>query len=144
MSASWVLDDLPVTDRRVELVPEASPLVSLDSIIRTGSVVTLEPDPNATIWSGVLLHGRTGPAGYPWADRDPKFPLRAEPYRPYALIYKFVAASQAFSSVPWQYLGAGTISFIAQEEGRLFFRTNDDRPGNGDGAFRLTITIEHD
>jgi hypothetical protein len=143
LSASWSLEEsLDETDRLVALVPEASPLAPLDTVINLRNVVTLEPDSSATIWSGVLLHGRTGPAGYPWTDKDQKFPLRTDPYRPYSLLYKFVSDSEQHDNVPWEYLGVETISFVAPEAGRLFFRTNDDRPGNGDGAFKLTVTIQ--
>jgi FAD/FMN-containing dehydrogenase len=130
------------TDQRTVAVPEASSLVPLGAAINAGDHVKMQPDPNAEIWSGILLQGRTGPAGYDWADRDPKFPLKRIPYRPYSLIYKFVPISNQENEMPWQYLGAETRCFVAPEPGRLLFRTNDDRPGNGDGAFRVTVTIE--
>ena len=145
-------------EQLVVSVPESASLVRAGVTVREGDSVRLAPNSTATIWSGVLLHGRTGPAGYDWSDQDPRFPLRSQPYRPYSLLYKFVVDPDTIVSItvagmtltvprheaqPWTYLGNQSVSFVASEDGGLFFRTNDDMPGNGDGAFQVSVTVEH-
>jgi hypothetical protein len=145
------------TDRYHLRVPEAERLVRLPSVVQAGDSVTLEPVKAATIWSGVTGHFNTGPQGYDWSDQDQKFPLRAPPFRPYALIYKFVEDPDTVigtvdvlgmtititkeMNAPWVYLGAEPYSFPATTSGALFFRTNDDTPGNGGGAFEVIVAV---
>jgi hypothetical protein len=149
----------PITsvDQRTIRVPESSSLVRLEVPIASGDSLRMRANPNARIWSGVIGHLETGPAGYPWTDQDPKFPLNAHPWRPYSLLYKYVTDPDRLITVtilgttvtgprhaaePWQYLGDQTVQFPAPGDGALFFRTNDDAPGNGGGAFEVNLTLE--
>jgi hypothetical protein len=58
------------------------------------------------------------------------------PFLPYALIGKFGDGGTYF------YIGTGTSVVHSGPNARLFVRINDDKPGNGDGYFSVTITVE--
>jgi hypothetical protein len=146
------------TEQAIVRVPESSSLVRPTVAINGGDSVRIRPNSTATITSGVFLHGATGPGGYPWSDQDPKFPLKTHPWRPYSLLYKFVTDPDSLITInilgttvsaprhageSWQYLGDRAVDFVASGTGALFFRTNDDAPGNGSGAFEVTVTVEH-
>jgi len=80
------------------------------------------------IWSGVLLTPNNGPQGWNSVASNPSFPLPGA--RPYSLIGRLESSDQHF------YIG--TSNALLQSVSvptRLFLRTNDDVPGNGNGSF---------
>jgi hypothetical protein len=97
---------------------------------------------SGAIKSGVWLTGWNDPDGWNYISNDPKFPLPGT--NPYCLLYKIVPTGRTPSERPWKKLGKTPLSFAAMPEdltGRLMFRTNDDTPGNGDGAFSVDLVI---
>jgi hypothetical protein len=90
------------------------------------------------IWAGVIFTGRNGPAGWNNVDHDPKFPLHEGPdAHPFCLIGKFGATGTYF------YIGngLGRRTFVDQLSRRLFLRTNDNVPANGNGAFTCRVLV---
>ena len=84
-----------------------------------------------SIWAGVFFTGNNGPQGWNSIENGPAFPLPGS--RPFSLIGTLDA--QNF------YIGlsnaTGPNAFNAPK--RLSLRTNDDVPGNGNGAFSCMI-----
>ncbi|HET7089225.1 MAG TPA: hypothetical protein VFL17_11275 [Anaerolineae bacterium] len=134
------------TESTVVDVPESAP-----GDVFTGIYVdtydTISIFASGSIESGVWLTGPNGPAGWNNLDHDPKFPInrlsngvkiRHPKARPYCLLYRIGVG-------PYQY--AGTNANFEVPEGvaklPLYLRINDDRPGNGKGAFRAVITVIH-
>jgi hypothetical protein len=101
-----------------------------------------------TIWAGVVFAGRNGPGGWNGIDNSHKFPLPGS--HPFCLLYKLVPQGQDSNSVEWNELGphAGSppesvLQFMwPLSATTLFFRINDDRPGNGNGFFTCSISVE--
>jgi hypothetical protein len=127
-------------DRYTIPVPESSPLVDWNVDIRLGDSVDVRA--SGAIKSGVWLTGWNDPDGWNYISNDPKFPLPGT--NPYCLLYKIVPTGRTPSERPWKKLGKTPLSFAAMPEdltGRLMFRTNDDTPGNGDGAFSVDLVI---
>jgi hypothetical protein len=90
-----------------------------------------------TIWSGVWLTERNGPAGWSNVDHDPKFPLHQGPdAHPYALIGRY-------DGLDWFRVGDGRARepYSGGNRRRVFLRTNDDMPGNGNGAFICRVSV---
>lgn len=127
-------------DNQTVSVPEASALVNPGITIQIGDAVTLVP--GGSIWAGVWATGTNGPGGWNKTEHSTAFPLPGS--NPFCLLYKIVPGGTAFSQVPWRRLGT-SLSFAATAPsvtGALFFRTNDNVPGNGSGAFTCEVTIK--
>jgi hypothetical protein len=125
----------PPTTTRLN-VPESSSRVDTGVDLEAGD--TLEITGGGAIHTGVFGWGETGPEGAAWLDHDKKFPLnRGQFARPYALI-GFVRGN---GDSPPFYVGNRYGPTRPPRAGRLYLRTNDDAPGNGDGAFTATIHV---
>jgi hypothetical protein len=99
-----------------------------------------ELEANGEIWAGVILTGRDGPEGWNNVDHDPKFPLHTgSNARPFSLIGRFARSD-------WFYVGAhlGPQPYDEAAPKRLFLRTNDDTPGNGNGQFNCLVRVWRD
>ena len=87
------------------------------------------------IWAGVWGAGRNGPNGWSRVDHNPKFPLHegAEAH-PFSLIGKY-------GDAPYFFVGEHRARQAVGGAGRrrLYLRTNDDVPGNGNGVFRCRV-----
>ena len=83
------------------------------------------------IWAGVVATGENGPQGWNNIDPDPKFPLPGT--HPYSLLGKV--------GTKYFFIGDGSQVDHPINNGRLFLRTNDDSPGNGSGAFTVSIQV---
>jgi len=90
-----------------------------------------------TIWAGVWVPGRSGPRGWDNVDHDPKFPLnQGDNAHPYCLIGKFGSDGDYF------YVGEACTKLLdSASSRRLFLRTNDDTPGNGNGGFTCEVKV---
>jgi hypothetical protein len=130
-------------------VPENSALVEPDIVIHHADYVSLTP--SGSIYAGVIATGWNGPEGWNWIDNDPKFPLKGS--NPYALIYRLVKPDKELQPTPlgpmpmwvpmrpWTWLGEPLDFMWSGDTARLQFRTNDDSPGGGQGAFRCDVLI---
>jgi Tectonin domain len=101
----------------------------LAGTLQPGESVRLSPNPAYKIWAGVALTGQNGPEG--WNTTAPRgYPLPGA--RHYSLLVD--------SGGGWRYLGATamTITNTTGNPQALRFRVNDDVPGNGSGAFRVS------
>lgn len=116
-------------------VPEASAEVDTGIELRPGDEVAFRAW--GTIWAGVWATGRNGPAGWSNVDHNPKFPLHQGPEaHPFALIGRYAGLN-------YFYIGEGRdrAPYPDGASRRLFLRTNDDMPGNGDGEFRCEVQV---
>jgi hypothetical protein len=86
---------------------------------------------SGSIHAGVILTGENGPRGWDWIDPSPKFPLPGS--HPYGLLAKI--------NTDYQYVGSGEQFKRPFANGRLYLRVNDDKPGNGSGAFTVKIQV---
>jgi hypothetical protein len=118
-------------------VPESSALVDTGIDVKTLDAVTITA--SGSIWAGVFATGSNGPEGWGNLDNDPKFPLPGS--NPYCLLYAIAPPGQDLSG-RWRKLGSGSsFAVVGSLSGRIFFRTNDDSPGNGNGAFVCSVTV---
>ena len=120
----------------MELIAETTPAITVEESsydVDTGIEVRyldrLTFNATGSIWAGVWFTGENGPQGWNNIDPDLKFPLPGS--RPYSLLGRM--AGRYF------YIGRGQDLFYRGRDSRLSLRTNDDRPGNGSGAFQCTI-----
>lgn len=116
-------------------VPEASAGVDTGIDLLPGDDFALEG--SGQIKSGVLFTSWNGPEGWTNVDHDPKFPLHEGPdARPFALIARL-------AGLPWFYVGAqrARAPYVDGSRRRLQLRTNDDSPGNGEGAFTCRVRV---
>lgn len=116
-------------------VPESSSAVDTGLVYLPGDTATVTAA--GQIWAGVILTGNNGPAG--WTDYggcQSKFPLPCA--YPYSLIGTLDNGGSYF------YVGNGSTLGSAQltKPSWLWLRTNDDAPGNGSGAFSVTIQVQ--
>lgn len=117
-------------------VPESKSDVDTGFSLKAGDEV--EMTATGEIWAGVPGTFNNGPQGWNNIDMDPKFPLRDERAgHPYCLIGKFGNNGDYF------YVGE---SFTRQPypfstTKRLFLRTNDDTPHNGNGEFKCRVKV---
>ena len=81
------------------------------------------------IWAGVWFTGANGPRGWNENSLDPKFPLTGS--HPFCLIGRLDGR--------YFYVGDGVDRFYRGRGSSLHLRTNDDTPGNGSGAFTVTV-----
>ena len=126
-------------------IPEYTTSVMLPTEIKPGDRVRLIP--SGAIFAGVLLTGNNGPGGWDALDTALKFPLPGD--HPFCLLYRLLPDGMppdghAVGAAPWRRLPA-EIGFVYQNSiahnGRIEFRTNDDAPGNGNGAFSCRVEI---
>jgi hypothetical protein len=144
--AKWVIvremdgataDRHPVSDCFGEgniISPQGIPGVDVDTgiDIEPGDIVTFSA--TGSIWSGVCHWGTTDPNGF--GSPHPNYPLPTVPG--YGVIGR-VGSGGYFN------IGDGSgvpESFQGKSGGRLFLRTNDDRPGNGGGSFAVSVTVD--
>lgn len=118
------------TESRIVSVRESDQWVDTDLVLEANEDLMITA--TGQIWAGVALTGTNGPEGWNNVDNDPKFPLPGS--RPYALIGKLNGS--VF------YVGAKHQRTMISGPGRLYLRTNDDAPGNGNGEFIATITVK--
>lgn len=117
-------------------VPEKSSGVDTGIDIAPGNFFEFQA--SGSLWAGVWLTGANGPAGWNSVDHDPKFPLHAglNAY-PFSLIGRFGQDGDYF------YIGRGLsrTKFNGNSPKRIFLRTNDDSPGNGNGSFSCRVLV---
>jgi hypothetical protein len=109
--------------------------------IETGDTVIFSA--TGSIWAGDCKYGGNSPDGMSWtAGYDyPPYPLPGAHQD--ALIGR--VGSSGPDGLPgrsWFEIGSYSSYQHEGEPGRLFLRTNDNKPGNGTGAFSVTIKIE--
>ena len=146
-------------------VPESGgdPGVNTGLVLVPGDTVTFTA--TGQIWAGVILTGNNGPLG--WTDYDgcqAKFPLYCAP--PYSLIgnlnndggYFYIGSGGGAAQPPYPTLSPAGVSGtrisdlypdppslnLITAPTQLMLRTNDDAPGNGSGAFSVSIQVERD
>jgi hypothetical protein len=132
----------PVTriDTFTVSVPESSALVDAGITIQLGDAGSMNA--SGSIWAGVWLTGENGPNGWNYIENGSKFPRPGT--NPFCLLYKIVPPGKTQAQARWEKLGT-SLAFAAVSAnltGTLLFRTNDDVPGNGSGAFSCTVTIK--
>lgn len=106
-----------------------------DSGIDIGPGQWLAMTGSGEIWPGVPFSYNTGPQGWFEYQNGPNFPLPADP--PYSLI----------GTLNDQSFYIGTSNYVSQNlpaPARLFLRTNDDMPGDGNGAFTCKLELWKD
>jgi len=117
---------------------EASTPVISESATQVDSGLDVGPDEwlaltgGGEIWAGVWFTGNNGPQGWNSIENGAAFPLPGS--RPFALLG--ILDSQNF------YIGNSNATadrFTTPK--RLFLRTNDDVPGNGNGAFNCQAQV---
>ena len=84
------------------------------------------------IWAGIIFTGNNGPHGWNAIENNSAFPLPGS--RPFSLIG--ILDNQTFYIGRSNALRTNFSSFK-----RLFFRTNDDVPGNGSGEFHCGVQL---
>jgi hypothetical protein len=97
-----------------------------------GDHVVITPHVDHKIWAGMWFTGWNGPAGWTDSPATSDYPLPGAPQ--YSLIGRL-------GNGPWQYIGNRDFTFHQEKEGywqKVVLRTNDNNPGNGDGAFYAT------
>lgn len=110
-------------------VAESDSGVEVNFNLKKGDRIVMHAD--GLIWAGVWFTGSNGPNGWNNCDNDPKFPLPGA--HPFSLIIK----------IDDKYREAGTgLEFNYTGEGcKPVLRTNDDTPGGGNGAFRVSFKV---
>ena len=91
---------------------------------------------SGSVWAGVWFTGENGPRGW-GGSAGAEFPLSGNP--PFSLLG--MTAEDGYF-----YIGDGLRRTYLNEtlgpgETRLFLRINDNRPGNGSGAFNVRIQV---
>ena len=95
----------------------------------------IELSATGEIWAGVWATGTNGPNGWDNVTRDTGFPLHeGADAHPFCLVGKIGDGNYFFIGEHRERQPAGT-------DGRLILRTNDDRPGNGSGAFVCEVKV---
>jgi hypothetical protein len=105
---------------------------------------------SGTIWAGVALSGRNGPDGWTDVTTDSNYPLHTGPdAHRYALLFRLLDQFQpeSYANTPYRFLGKGDGPYLSPyihhgATRRIMLRINDDSPGNGNGAFTVTITVQ--
>jgi hypothetical protein len=97
----------------------------------------LDIQAQGSIWAGVWFTGENGPRGWVGWSAGSNSPLPGSP--PFSLIGRT-------SEDGYFYIGDGLRRTYLNEtlgpgETRLWLRINDDRPGNGSGAFNVRILV---
>jgi len=103
-----------------------------------------------SIWAGDALIGRNGPEGLQdHIVTDGKYPLHVgqSAYR-FSLLVRFVDPFNPDPTAPYFYIGPGQVDgftpYIHQTGApkRILLRINDDQPGDGNGEFTCTVTVQ--
>jgi hypothetical protein len=124
-----------VVDKTVS-IPERATYVDTLVDLKPSQRVVLQG--GGSIWAGVWFTGWNGPQGWNTVSYDPKFPLPGA--HPFSLIANLgmemfeVGFNAERPYKPGSSSGAN----------RLLLRTNDDTPGNGQGAFSCRIQVWQD
>jgi hypothetical protein len=128
----------PIEEQTIN-VPESAALVDPGIDIKLNDRVVIGA--SGTIWAGVWLRRSNGPEGWSKISNDSKFPARGT--NPYCLLYKIVPQGAPENTVAWRKLGSrlAFAAYSTEVTGQLFLRTNDDKPGNGSGAFSCSVSI---
>jgi hypothetical protein len=109
----------------------------VDSGIEVKNNDWLDISVSGTIWAGVWFTGRNGPEGWPGWNANADSPLPGS--APFGMLGKtaedgyFWIGSGLRRTYLNETLGPGAT--------RLYFRINDDRPGNGNGAFQIHLQV---
>ncbi|MXP66114.1 hypothetical protein E0493_22505 [Roseomonas sp. M0104] len=121
-------------------ISESVSRVALATLLAPGDRVRLEP--GGAIRSGVILTYDTPPRGWDMLDSNPKFPFPGG--HPYCLLYRLLPDGMFPGGPGWRPL-PDAVGFIYDHPrgapGTLEFRTNDDTPGGGSGAFTCRVEI---
>jgi hypothetical protein len=135
-------------------IPESD--LDVETNIQIGPRDAVMMTASGRVWAGVWLTGDNGPEGWlHWVTDDPYYPLHEGLNRhPFALLYKLVDPARIqeidvggvkLRLLPgrYYYLGAKA-SYVNMEGGprMLVLRINDNKPGNGSGAFTCDIVVE--
>ncbi len=91
-----------------------------------------------TIWAGVWGTGSNDANGWIGWSAGANFPLPGA--APFSLIYSFAGTPGS-----WLFSGTGSrFQLVASHDVfTLFFRTNDDVPGNGSGCFQVRVDVSY-
>lgn len=122
-------------ESRTVSVPESSAGVPVYLTVQRGDEVRVRC--TGSVWGGWWGTGSNGPDG--WADRAPStYPMPGTSGgRSFAALLRFTDTGSSYVSA-WRH--GGTSSYhVAPYAARLEMRVNDDRPGNGSGAFSCTL-----
>jgi len=114
------------------LVPEGAGSGVVSEWLQYGETLEVSPYDDQ-IWAGIWFTGWNGPEGWVGTSAPSYYPLPGAPK--YSLIARF-------GDGPYEYLGSSDRSFTNNRPGyllRVRFRVNDDKPGNGDGAFKVFL-----
>ncbi len=125
-------------------VPESTTGVDAEWDLQPGDRLLI--DGTGQIKSGVFGTGLNPPDGWDNFDSDSKFPLNRSPFnertcgsskcsRPFSLIGVFGGDPDYF------YIGSFYDQTYAGPTRRLRLRTNDNAPGNGEGAFTARVRV---
>ena len=119
--------DCPFVGSIIERIPGVDVDTGID--IEAGDIVTFSA--SGSIWAGLCLIGNTGPNGY--GNPEPKYPF------PSATGFSVIGR---VGTGGYFFIGDGSGGPLSSKtSGRLFLRTNDDIPGNGNGSFSVKISV---
>ncbi|WP_144126926.1 hypothetical protein [Catellatospora sichuanensis] len=110
-------------------VAEASWDVNTGCSLRSGDRVQINA--SGSIWAGVWFTGDNGPQGWTNIANDTKFPMAS------ARVYSLLAKTNG----NYRYAGTGTMFTYTGTGSPLYLRINDDKPGNGNGAFTVDVIV---
>ena len=100
--------------------------------IETGDTITYIA--NGVIWTGYCIYGANSPDGLAWTENNnPDYPL------PTAHDSELIGR---IGNGTYFEIGSSKIQKYLGQRGRLFLRTNDNNPGNGVGAFAVTVVVQ--
>jgi len=109
--------------------------------IEPGDTVTFSA--TGSIWAGDCKYGGNSPDGMSWTAPGPDPLPPGHPYPlPGAHEDALIGRVGGSTTGPWFEIGSHFSYPHSGEPGRLFLRTNDNLPGNGSGAFSVTIQIQ--
>jgi hypothetical protein len=115
-------------NQQTAFIPEST--FGVDSGVDVGPGQWLGFTGSGEIWAGVLFTGNNGPQGWNTIDNNPNLPLPGS--RPFSLLGRL--NNQNF------YIGNSNFTGVnPSAPQRLILRTNDDVPGNGNGAFMCQV-----
>ncbi|WP_406073565.1 hypothetical protein [Micromonospora sp. NBC_01638] len=110
-------------------VEEASYDVNSGCSLKDGDRVQISA--YGQIWAGVWFTGENGPQGWTNMANDSKFPMTNA--RAFSLLAK--------TNGNYRSVGTGTMFTYYGTGSPLYLRINDDKPGNGNGAFTADVTV---
>jgi len=118
-------------------IPPTNSDVDTGLDLETGDTVVFSA--TGALWAGYCFHGANSPDGMAWTvEGQPDYPL--ETAHEDALIGR---VGQPGGPVGTYFeIGSQFTYQHAGKPGRLFLRTNDNKPGNGNGQFFVTIQVK--